>query len=37
VIKSLMAALAGEIHKRTDDAEAFAADNCHRSEVNSRE
>jgi len=37
VIKSLMAALAGEIHKRTDDAEAFAADNFHRSEVNFRE
>jgi hypothetical protein len=37
VIKSVMAGLAGEIHKHTDDAEAFAGDNCHRSEVNFRE
>jgi hypothetical protein len=37
VIKSVMAGRAGEIHERTDGAEAFAADDCHPSEVNFRE
>lgn len=37
VIKSVMAGLAGEIHERTDSAEALAAYNWHWFEGNFRE